>query len=203
MVGPLQVNCYLVACEQTAEALVVDPGDQAGDILRALEEDGLQVVKILGTHTHWDHVMAVSEVREASGAPYLIHRAELAGLSQMQARARAMLGVDLPPPPAVDGFLDEGDVVSVGNCSLRVLHTPGHSPGSLSFTDGRSVVLCGDALFAGSIGRTDLPGGDTETLLRSIREKLLTLPDSVHVLPGHGPPTTVGRERAANPFLQA
>lgn len=203
VVGPLQVNCYIAGCEETREAVVIDPGDQAPDILAALDQDGWTVVKILGTHAHWDHVLAVRELKDSTGAPYLLHPADRPILEQMQARARAMLGVELPPPPEVDAPLEEGRTVRFGSIGLRVLHTPGHSPGSVSFYDGGQVVVCGDALFAGSIGRTDLDGGDHEALLRSIREKLLSLPDAVQVLPGHGPPTTIGRERASNPFLTA
>lgn len=202
VVGPLQVNCYLAACEATGEAVVIDPGDQASDVLRALDEDGLSPKAILGTHAHFDHVLGVRGLKEAIGVPYLLHPADLPVLRQMQARARLMWGVELPPPPDVDGWLEEGHEVRFGECSLRVLHTPGHSPGSVSLYDGRSVVFCGDALFAGSIGRTDLPGGDHALLVASIQGKLFALPDEVQALPGHGPPTSIGREKASNPFFR-
>lgn len=201
VVGPLQVNAYVVACQATGEAIVIDPGDQASDILSALSEDGLVLTRIVGTHAHWDHVLAVRAVKDSTGVEYWLHEADLPVLEQMQERAWQALGVRLPPPPEVDGYLVDGQEVRLGECSLRILHTPGHSPGSVSLYDGREVAFVGDALFAGSIGRTDLPGADHETLLGSIRHKLLALPDQVRVLPGHGPATTIGRERVHNPFL--
>ncbi|NOZ29890.1 MAG: MBL fold metallo-hydrolase [Chloroflexi bacterium] len=204
VVGPLQANCYILGDQESGEAVVVDPGGDVAAILAALGRLGLKVVKIMGTHAHFDHVLGVQELRQETGAPFLLHPDEQPILETMQEQARAWLGIDLGAPPVVDEPLRAGQAVCFGQEELEVRLTPGHSPGSVSLVHhaGRRV-LTGDALFAGSVGRTDLLGGDMATLLRSIRKHILDLPDDYAVLPGHGPATTVGEERRHNPFLQS
>lgn len=199
VVGPLQVNCYVVACEETKDAVVIDPGDDAPEILSLLEENELKLTRIINTHAHFDHLGAVQALKEVWGVKFYLHRDELSILDAYEAQL-AFFGLRSGPKPEVDGFLEEGDEVSVGTVTLKVLHTPGHSPGSVSFAGDR-VVFCGDLLFAGSIGRTDLPGGSYQTLIKSVQTKIFPLGDEVTVCSGHGPLTTVGRERMANPYL--
>ncbi len=201
-VGMLQVNCYILESETTGEAVVVDPGDEAGEILSTVERAGLRVALILATHAHFDHLLACRALQERTHAPFRLHRDDLPLLGAMQRTCQAWLGYDPGPPPDVAGFLTPGEVVEAGEIRLEVRHTPGHSPGSVTFVDheGRRTIT-GDALFAGSIGRTDLPGGNLKTLLSSIRTEILTLPDDYAVLSGHGDATTVGAERRSNPFL--
>ena len=203
VVGPLQVNCYILGCEETGEAIVVDPGDQPEAILAVLARSHLRLVKIVNTHAHFDHLLGVRALQEATGAPFLLHSEDRPVLEAARTHALAWLGVDPGPPPRVDEWLRLEEPLCFGRETLEIRWTPGHSPGSVSLVDhaGRRV-FSGDALFAGSIGRTDLPGGDLDTLLRSIREQLLSLPDDYAVLPGHGPTTTIGQERRHNPFLQ-
>jgi len=203
VVGPLQVNCYILGCRETGEAIIVDPGDNVKEILGTLNRYGLKLVKIVNTHAHFDHVLGVRGLQEATGAPFLLHPDETPVLESMQKQVQAWLGFDPGPPPVINQMLQEGKPLHFGREELEVRLTPGHSPGSVSLVDhARRWVLTGDALFAGSIGRTDLPGGDMDTLLRSIREQILSLPDDYVALPGHGPATTVGEERRSNPFLQ-
>ncbi len=204
VVGPLQVNCYILGCRETGEAIIVDPGDNVKGILGTLNRYGLRLVKIVNTHAHFDHVLGVRGLQEATDAPFLLHPDEIPVLESMQEQVQAWLGFDPGPPPVINQMLQEGRSLHFGREELQVRLTPGHSPGGVSLVDhaGRRV-LTGDALFAGSIGRTDLPGGDMDTLLRSIREQILSLPDDYVVLPGHGPATTVGEERRSNPFLQS
>ncbi len=199
-VGVFAENCYVVGCERTRAGVVIDPGDEAPRILRKVRELELEIKAVLLTHAHLDHVQAASEVKQALGAPLAMHREDRFLLDNVAAQAGAF-GLPAPPVPSVDRFLDEGDEVAFGAVTLKVLCTPGHSPGSLTFY-GDGVAFVGDVLFAGSIGRTDLPGGDLHTLIRSIREKLFPLGDETVVLSGHGPETTIGREKASNPFLQ-
>ncbi|HEY64998.1 MAG TPA: MBL fold metallo-hydrolase [Caldilineae bacterium] len=204
VVGPLQVNCYILGCRATGEAIVVDPGGHVGDILATLERLDLQVVKIVNTHAHFDHMLGVRELQEATRAPFLLHPADVPVLGRTQQHAQAWLGIDPGTPPAVDEFLEAGQLISFGEEALEVRLTPGHSPGSVSLVDHKGRrVFTGDTLFAGSVGRSDLPGGDARALLQSIQTQLLSLPDDYEVLPGHGPATTIGEERLHNPFLQA
>jgi hydroxyacylglutathione hydrolase len=198
-VGELATHCHIVASETTLEAIVIDPGGDADRILAELRRLNLRVVQIVDTHGHFDHTLANGRVKEATGAPLSIHQADAEMLTN-PLKGFSFWAGNLKPGPAADGFLKDGDVLRAGEVSLKVLHTPGHSPGSISLcTDG--AVFSGDALFQGSIGRTDFPGGDYETLIRSIRTRLLTLPDETVVYTGHGPNTTVGAERLDNPFL--
>jgi glyoxylase-like metal-dependent hydrolase (beta-lactamase superfamily II) len=201
VVGPLQVNCYIVADEKTREAIVIDPGDDARNVLAVIREKGLNVQYIVNTHAHFDHVGANGEVKDATGAELLIHREDDALLGNTAGQAR-MFGMTAPSSPKADRYLRHGDAVTVGSVTLKVLHTPGHSSGGICLA-GDGVVFTGDALFAGSIGRTDLMGGDLMTLIGSIKEHLMTLPDDTVVLSGHGPDSTIGVERRENPFLSS
>lgn len=200
VLGLLQTNCYLVADEATGDAVVIDPADDALAIIRAAQAQNLTIRRILATHGHFDHVLAVNELRERTGAPFSMHWADLNVLQRMQERGLLFMGLQLPPPPQPDSFLEDGEIIEVGGQELHVLFTPGHSPGGLSFYDGDRAAFVGDCLFAGSIGRTDL-GGDFDMLVRSIREKLFPLGDEVVVYPGHGVTTTIGHERRTNPFV--
>ncbi|HIC90117.1 MAG TPA: MBL fold metallo-hydrolase [Anaerolineae bacterium] len=202
VVGPLQTNCYVLGCERTKQGIVIDPGDDASKILEALEQHGLTLVQIVNTHAHFDHVLGVEELKLATTAPFFLHRLEEPVLDGMPAHVQTWLGFDPGPPPQPDGHLEHGDLVQFGQQQLEVRWTPGHSPGSITLVDhtGRRAFV-GDTLFAGGIGRTDLPGGDFNQLLESIRRQIFTLPDDYEVMPGHGPTTTVGREKRTNPFF--
>lgn len=201
-VGMLQVNCYILGSEASQAAVVLDPGDNANDILLALKRNGLKLSRILATHAHFDHLLACRALQTTTGAAFHLHRADAPLLATMQQTCQAWLGYDPGEPPAVTGYLTPGEVVEVGEIRLEVRHTPGHSPGSVTLVDHASRrAFTGDALFAGSIGRTDFPGGNLKTLLASIRAEVLSLPDDYAVLSGHGEATTVGAERRTNPFL--
>ena len=201
-VGPLRCNCTILGDEVTHEAIVVDPGDNIPEILSRLQKHGLTLRQIIVTHAHIDHVGGAAQLRKSTGAPVLMnqHDLELLGMMEMQA---GWLGVPTPQVAPPDASAEDGLAIGLATLPAQVLHTPGHTPGSicLLFPD-HDLLLAGDTLFAGSIGRTDLPGGDGEQILRSLRERLLVLPDSTRVLPGHGPETTIGEERQSNPFLQ-
>ena len=198
-VGPLQVNCFVVACQKTREAMVIDPGGEGPQILHLAESSGYQVKQIVNTHGHFDHIGANQQVKDATGAVLMMHEADLLLLQNARNHAQAY-GLTVSPSPDPDKFLNEGDVFSVGEQSFSVFHVPGHSPGSICLlSDGHLFV--GDVLFAGSIGRTDLPGGDFDALVEGVREKLFRLPAETIVHPGHGPDTTIGREKQMNPFV--
>ncbi len=198
-VGPFQENTFLVGCGVTRQAVFIDPGDEADRLAAAVEDAGLTLIGILNTHAHIDHIGAVQELKERFGVPFALHPDDEFLLDQARLHA-ALFGVRAPPRPAVDRYLVPGEQIPVGQRLFRVLFVPGHAPGHVAFaTEGH--VFSGDTLFAGSIGRTDLPGGDYETLIRSIREELLPLGDDIEVHPGHMEDTTIGRERRSNPFL--
>ncbi|RME43408.1 MAG: MBL fold metallo-hydrolase [Caldilineae bacterium] len=200
VVSPFQANCYLIGCEETRAGAIVDPGDEAPRILRAVERLGLDIRHVLLTHAHIDHIGAAAEVARATGAPLALHRNDLPLLKA--GGGGLLFGLPAPPYKEPDVWLEEGDEIEVGNYTLRVLFTPGHSPGHVTFYAPQAGALFdGDVLFAGSIGRTDLPGGSFETLMDSIAHKLMPLPDETVVYSGHGPATTIGRERVSNPFL--
>ncbi len=202
VVGPIQCNCYIVGDPETKDAIVIDPGDQASDILAAVERHGLKLRAAVATHAHFDHVLAAEAIREKTGVPFYLHAEDMPILQVMQERGLQFLGIELPAPPEVDRHYTDGDELSAGSMKLEVIHTPGHSPGSVSLVAPDEVIFSGDTLFAQSIGRTDLPGGDYELELESIRSKLFVLGD-LPVLPGHGPPTTIDREKVYNPFVGA
>ncbi|HEX9115572.1 MAG TPA: MBL fold metallo-hydrolase [Anaerolineae bacterium] len=202
VVGALQVNCYLLGSERTRRAIVIDAGDNVPAILAALQRHDLTLSYILATHGHFDHVLAARGLQEATGAAFYIHPADRPQLENMRQVSRAWLGTDAGEPPIVNGDLQPGGSVQLDDITLEVRATPGHSSGGVSFVDRPGKrVFTGDALFAGSIGRTDLPGGDARTLLDGIRSQIISLPEDFAVLPGHGPATTVGQEARSNPFL--
>jgi hydroxyacylglutathione hydrolase len=199
--GPLQTNCYLLGCEETMQAAIIDPSWDARTILATADAGGWEISHILLTHSHFDHVAGLDELKQLTNVPIYIHP-DAVELLRGASMSAAFFGLRIPSPPPPDEMLAEGQIIEVGTLRVHVLYTPGHAPGHVSFhlPDYR-VIFDGDVLFQGSIGRTDLPGGDHELLLRTIREKLLVLPDSTRVFSGHGDPTTIGDERATNPFL--
>ena len=199
IVGPLQVNCFILADEKTKDAIVIDPGDDAQEVLKIIRDKGLKVRYIVNTHGHFDHVGANKAVKEATGAELLIHEGDAPVMASAPKHSLAFGMHPVSSPPA-DRYVKHGDVITAGEVSLKVLHTPGHSPGGICLRE-EGMVFTGDALFAGSIGRTDLPGGDLMTLIRSIKTHLMTLPDDTKVFSGHGPASTIGDERLENPFL--
>jgi hydroxyacylglutathione hydrolase len=200
VVGPLECNCYVVGDPVSSRAIVIDPGGDASELADSIAAAGLTVTAIVATHAHFDHVAAAAELQRLVGAPFLLHRGDLELLGWMQESGRLWLGIELPAPPVVDRFPQRGDVLAAGDAELEVVHTPGHSPGSISLA-GEGMVFSGDTLFAGSVGRTDLPGGDGALLLATIEAELLTLEQDTIVHPGHGPATTIERERLTNPFV--
>ena len=200
-VGPFQENCYVIGDEATGEGALVDPGDEAARIALAVEQTGLDIARIIITHAHIDHVGAVAALVDEYACPVLMHAEAEPMLHQLPTQAM-MMGIRFGKVPSVEGHIEDGGVLEVGGLRLEALYTPGHAPGHLAFyLADEGVVLSGDALFAGSVGRTDLFGGDMDLLMRSINERLLTLPDETRVLSGHGPETTIGEERSHNPFL--
>ncbi len=200
--GPLQTNCYFLGCTETKQAAIIDPSDNGQALADFISENGYTLTHILLTHSHFDHVGGLGDLKNATAAPIYAHEDAIPFLKNA-VRSAARFGLPMEPQPDPDHFLVEGDVVNIGNLTLEVLFTPGHAPGHLSFyLRDHAVVFDGDVLFQGSIGRTDLPGSDFSALMNSIEEKLMPLPDETHVLSGHGNPTTIGRERTTNPFLQ-
>ncbi|MGA2168865.1 MAG: MBL fold metallo-hydrolase [Terracidiphilus sp.] len=201
-VGPLQCNCTILGDEQTGEAIVIDPGDEVGRIHRRLTQFGLKLKQILVTHAHIDHVGGALKLKRLTGAPILLNENDLPLLKMMESQA-AWLGIATPETAPPDESLAEGQLVGLEQYPAQVLHTPGHTQGSvcLHFAPLK-LLVAGDTLFAGSIGRTDLPGGNFGQIIDSIETRLLALPDETKVLPGHGPATTIGAERKSNPFLQ-
>ena len=198
-VTDFMTNCYILADEETKEALVIDPGGSGERLIKIIKEAGLKLVAIVNTHAHIDHIGANQELKAAFGCPIMLHKEDepiMAAASQMG----RMFGLKVDDQPGPDRNLSEGDEVAVGSLTFKVAETPGHSPGGICLI-GQSCCFVGDTLFAGSIGRTDLPGGDYNTLIRSITEKLMPLDDDMKVYTGHGPATTIGTERRTNPFL--
>ena len=198
--GPFQTNSYLVEDERTGEALLIDPTIDSESIYQRIAAGKLHVALIVNTHGHVDHVYGNAFFREHTGAPLAIHKDDVPWLSSLAEQAR-MFGLGSVATATADRVLDDGDVVTAGRFSFQVIHAPGHTPGGICLY-GHGVLFCGDTLFAGSIGRTDLPGGDYETLIGSIKHRLLVLPDETVVYSGHGEPTTIREEKRNNPFLQ-
>ena len=196
--GELAVNTYLLWDEGTKEAVCIDPGRPAAEVVRAVQEEGLHLTRILLTHGHADHIGGVAEVKKATGASVAAHSAAAPVLANPALNLSELFGERLVVYP--DIFLADGDIIPIGSLLLEVRHTPGHSPGGICLI-GPGLVFTGDLIFAGSVGRTDLPGGDLQTLMLSVK-KVMQLPDETRLLPGHGPATTVGRERLTNPFLK-
>lgn len=200
-VGPLQTNCYLVACRESMEAVLIDPAWSGEELAEMVREEGLSLKAQLLTHGHFDHTAGAAALKRASGAPLLAHPDSSPLLKQNHHHA-ALWGLQIEPAPELDGELAEGQIIQVGRLSLKVLHTPGHAPGHVCFyEENQKALFDGDVLFRGGIGRFDLPGGDQRILMRSIREKLLALPDDTAVYPGHGAATSIGDERRWNPYL--
>jgi glyoxylase-like metal-dependent hydrolase (beta-lactamase superfamily II) len=200
-VGALQCNCSILGDEASGEAIVVDPGDDIPRIVALLQKHRLTVKQILITHAHIDHIAGAARLKQLTGAPILYNPRDLPLVKMMDVQA-GWLGMATPEVHAPDDTLEDGNVIAITGISGIILHTPGHTQGSVCLhLPAQQLLLAGDTLFAGSVGRTDLPGGDGRTLIRSIHAKLLPLPDSTIVIPGHGPNTTIGRERESNPFL--
>lgn len=200
-VGVLQVNCYVVACPETRQALVIDPGDEGERIWEVIVAEGYDLKQIVNTHGHFDHLGGNSYLVGKSGAELLIHELDLKLLETMADHA-AMFGLEVDPSPVPDRLLVDDEVLKIGHLEARVLHTPGHSAGGICLLMGEHL-FSGDTLFSRSVGRTDLPGGDFATLIDSIRRQLLVLPDTTLVHPGHGPETTIGEEKALNSFINS
>ena len=199
IVGPLETNCYLVFCPETLECAVVDPGAEGDQIIRLIEKRSFKPTLLLNTHGHIDHIGANKDIKERYDIPFYIHSADSPMLvSVLQSEMGIFMGAKDSPPP--DHFFEDGEKIEIGKSFLKVIHTPGHSPGSVSFL-GDGFLLSGDTLFCGGVGRTDLPGGSWQEMVSSINNKILTLPDEMIVLPGHGPHTTVGQEKSSNPFI--
>lgn len=198
-VGPVMTNCYVVGCEETRKGVVIDPGDEVDRILLEAIEEKLSIEYIINTHGHFDHVGGNSRLKKATGATLMIHILDAPMLKTVSASAAAW-GLRAEDSPLPDRLLNDGDTISFGTLTFTVLHTPGHTAGGVSLHSSGDVFV-GDTLFAGSVGRTDFPGGDFNILKSSIREKLFTLEDSVTVWPGHNQETTIGREKRMNPFV--
>ena len=201
-VGPFAANCYIAGSSETKEGMIIDPGAEAKTILKTVQQTGLTISVIVITHAHMDHVGALREVQEGTAAQFAVHEAEKGFVFSAPMRMLTSVGITpFKSPPNPDRLLKDGDHIDIGDLHFEVLYTPGHSSGGISLS-GHGVVFTGDTLFNSGIGRTDFPGCSHERLIKSIREKLMVLPDETIVYPGHGPPTTIGDERRGNPFLQ-
>ena len=200
VVGPLEVNCYILGCEDTKEAAIIDPGENADEIISNIEKEGLKPRFIINTHAHFDHIGGVKVIQDHFKIDFILHEGDLFLVENASEQATAF-GLKPISKPVVNKNATNGEKVNLGNKSITVIHTPGHSPGGVCYYSGNNVFV-GDTLFAGSIGRTDLPGGSYETLINSIKENLFPLGDSTIVYPGHGPSTTIGNEKEHNPFLK-
>jgi glyoxylase-like metal-dependent hydrolase (beta-lactamase superfamily II) len=202
-VGPLQCNCSILGDEASGTAIVVDPGGDAAAIAALLAEHDLTVSHVIHTHAHVDHVGGSAELHASCGGQNWLHKGDQFLLESLEMQC-GMIGLPVPEAVVIDGWLEEGTRIALGNLHIETLHTPGHTPGSCSFVleaDGRQIVFAGDTLFAGGIGRTDLWGGDTAQIMESLQGKLMSLDDDAEVVTGHGPGTTIGHERRENPFL--
>ncbi len=201
-VGPLQCNCSIIGDESTREAIVIDPGDDIEDVQALLRKHNLTVKQIVITHAHIDHVGGAMKLRATTGAPILLNQNDYALLKMLDVQA-AWIGVAPPEKVEIDQSIGQADSIGAGSLKASVLHTPGHTEGSIClYFPAEQKLIAGDTLFAGSIGRTDLPGGSFDKIIRSLHDKVLALPDDTVVVPGHGPLTTIGDERERNPFLQ-
>lgn len=199
LVGPLQSNCFILGDEESGEAVIIDPGGDGDMILNAVLEKPWKVTAILNTHAHFDHIAANAAVKRGTGAPLMAPRPDAPYMAQAHISAR-IYGLEVDSSPEPDKLLDDGDEIDLGDEKIKVISTPGHTPGGATFVTSIGIFP-GDSIFAGSIGRTDLPGGDYDTLIDSIKTRIMSLDDETLIYPGHGPATTVGREREYNPFL--
>lgn len=200
IVGVFQENCWIIASPKSKEAIVIDPGDEPETIFELAKDMGVNIKMIVNSHAHADHILAVNAVKHQYNAPFYMHSLETDVLSASLSGIYSRLGREEEPPPTLDAYLKDGDKVDVSGLSLQVIHTPGHTPGSTSFyTNG--LLFSGDTLFRQSIGRTDMPGGDGQLIIQSIKQKLLTLPEETIVLPGHMQETTIRQEKYTNPFV--
>lgn len=202
-VGPFQSNCFIVWCDKTNEAAIFDAGDESERILARVSELGVDVRAVINTHAHLDHVSGLPGVIDALGVPVFMHRDEMPIYASVAEQA-TMFGLPAPRQIEIHRFLEDGDVINVGQLRAEVMLAPGHSPGSICFAfadDKAPPLIAGDVLFSGSIGRTDLPGGDWDTMMDTLTRRILPLADEMIVYPGHGPATTIGEERRSNPFL--
>lgn len=196
--GPFMKNGYVVACAGESEAVYIDPGDEAGQVISFIEKNDLQLQAVIATHAHMDHICGIGTVKKRWDVPVYLHREDEFIYSEMEVQSR-YFGMNYSPPPPVDFYMEEGQVLSFGGLELKVYHTPGHSPGGVCLEAGDNLFT-GDLIFAGSVGRTDLPGGDYDVLMNSIQRIIVPLPESRSLWPGHGPRTTVGQELKGNPF---
>ncbi len=200
-VGPLKCNCSIIGDETTHEAMVIDPGDDIENILAVIHQHKLEVKQIVITHAHIDHVGGAMKLRAVTGAPILLNQNDYALLKMLDVQA-TWIGVAAPGEVTIEASIEDGDLLRAGGLAANVMHTPGHSEGSVClYFPAEKLLIAGDTLFARSIGRTDLPGGNYEKIIRSLKDRVMTLPDETVVIPGHGPRTTIGQERAENPFL--
>ena len=202
-VGPLQCNCSVIGDETTREAMVIDPGDDIDDIIAILTKHNLRVKQIVITHAHIDHVGGAMKLRALTGAPILLNQNDYALLKMLDVQA-TWIGVESPGEVKIEASIGHDQTLQAGSLSANVIHTPGHTEGSVClYFPAEKLLIAGDTLFAGSIGRTDLPGGSFEKIMRSLHQQVLALPDETVVIPGHGPKTTIGDEREGNPYLKA
>ena len=203
-VGPVACNCVIVACAETGQAAIIDPGGNTESILEVVKDMGVTVTHILHTHAHFDHILSTSEVAAATGAAVLVHKDDRPLYENLPGQG-VMFGFRAARPPAPTEWLVGGETIAIGKLAVQVLHTPGHTPGSVGYYLGGQapVLFAGDTLFSESVGRTDLPGGSFADLSTSIRTKLYVLPGETRVIPGHGPETTIDHERGHNPFISA
>lgn len=199
VVGPLEVNCYIIGCAESRETAIIDPGGDADEIIKTIESEGLKPKFIINTHAHFDHVGAVKAIQEHFKIDFMLHKDDLFLIEHLDEQVR-QFGLDRVAKPDVNKFVKNGDSVSLGKISIKAIHTPGHTPGGVCYSADNNVFV-GDTLFAGSIGRTDFPGSSYEQLIQSIKENLFPLGDSVVVYTGHGPSTSIGNEKRHNPFL--
>ncbi len=202
VVGPIAANCFIIGDEETRDGAIIDPGGEAGRILQVVEETSLSIQFIIATHGHFDHSAGVAHLKRVLNADFLMHRDDLV-FARKSKQAALNWNIEIEQVPDPDNFLEEGDVLKLGELELKIIYTPGHSPGGISiYIESENVVFSGDTLFQGSVGRTDFDGGSMAVLARSIREKLYSLPDNTIVYSGHGPPTTIGDEKMQNMFVR-